>query len=144
LAHVNIDDLLAAQREAAASEGTDAPTHHTFTFRGQEFTVPATIPTLAFSESARVGGQQGDLARSMFAFLGPDQYERLVGLVPDDDETAALQRGIVQLYGLTPGESSASPASSPTTGEPARPTSATPTESDSPERSSDASEGLNG
>jgi hypothetical protein len=131
MARIDIDALLAAKAEETGED-------HVFTFRGENFTVPADALALELAE-AYLHDDASTIARVFLVLLGPEQYARFKALEPKASEMSTLLEGVQQLYGMgadSPG-SRASGVSSPNDSESSRPTSDASTPSTSPEPSSD-------
>lgn len=107
-------DLDAARAARAESRGED----RTFTFGGEEFTLP---PEMPFEAAEALLGQ--DLRKTMTALVN-GQADAFFALSPSVDDLAALVEWIAAEYtGRTPGESPASRSSSPKGSRSSRPRS---------------------
>jgi hypothetical protein len=128
---VDIDALLAAKREA---QDEDRPDEIGIIFRGENLRLPDTPDVLTIAEATE-SLQTGDIAAVAPAFralLGEESYARLKELRPGLDELQLIAQTVMELYTkVSPGESSASSASSPSTGKRSRRTSSGSTRSTS-------------
>jgi hypothetical protein len=111
-------------KRAARSEATNQP--HEITLGGEQFTLPARIPLESIELMAEGAFRQ---AFRILLFDDPDQVDRFFSHRPDDGDLEE----IMALYGA-PGESSGSPASSPSNGSRLKPTSRATTTSTSRKR----------
>lgn len=111
-------DLDAARAARLAKRGTPPVVVH----NGTEYQMPAEMPAEAVTGFGMM--QRGDLSgvdQAMQALLG-DFYDQFRSGLSFED-MRELYEQLVEEYGFTVGESSASASSSSTTGEPSRPTS---------------------
>lgn len=127
----NID--LNAARRARAEAGIE---RHTLTIDDEELELPLELPVELIE--AVVRAQSGDVAAfqdAMVAVFGEETYGRLRSAhrLSIEDLVFAMETAM-DLYGVTMGESPASPPSSPSTTAPSRPTSdaSTPSTSETP------------
>jgi hypothetical protein len=103
-------------RRAARAEKDPNPRPHTLHLGGRDFTLPARCPLEALDLMA-----EGAFRKAFAKLLdGPADLTAFFAVDPPVDD--ADLEDLMGVYG-TPGESSASPRSSKTTGTPARPTS---------------------
>lgn len=94
---IDLDGSRAARLEAA-----DEPV--VVSFGGKKYTLPVELP----AEFA-ILAQQGNLVGSVQALLG-DAADKFFDWKPSIDDLTQLVKSVNELYGVTPGESPASPS----------------------------------
>jgi hypothetical protein len=110
----------AAGAKPAAARGEQGSADKTFTWRTLDFTLPPRLPaSIAFDMVEIETGSLGALFRFLKGLLGPDQLEAIRNKLDADDvplddlETvlSEIMNAALDPYGLSLGESEASPAS---------------------------------
>lgn len=118
MASIDLDQLRAARREGK-SEGI------TVALGGEEFTLPPEIPFAVVEGASRIGEKStlAEVSHVLIALLGEEQWGRFMKHQPSFEDVTALFQGAMTEYGLSPGESSASEATSKSTSRRSKPTS---------------------
>jgi hypothetical protein len=104
---INLDQA----RSARAEQLGEAPS---VTFGGSEFALP---PELPFGVFVRLGEMQGNPAKSLEAMdvllgaLFGDRKDEFLSHNPSLEDVKLLMEGLFDVYGVSVGEASASPAS---------------------------------
>jgi hypothetical protein len=115
---MGVFDLDAARAARAAREEVEGPRKPpSIRFGGRDFIVPNVCPL-----DVVLAVDRGDAERFIRGLVG-DAFDDFMALGPDLDDYLAIKDALLILYGVSEGESSASPKSLPRTGTRSRPTS---------------------
>jgi hypothetical protein len=106
--------------KAKAARAEKAPEPKSFEWRGLTLTLPKTLPgTLLFDLASLESGNLGATIAVLHSLLGAEQVATVRQKVAEDEipfedvfeEVDALLHGVIDVYGVAPGESSASQVS---------------------------------